>query len=76
MGRRFMPAVTERIEAGGGAAKIDDDQKKSGERIDTEMGAEPGQAERQNGRRRRGRAEQAIHVRRPTRITDATRLVP
>jgi hypothetical protein len=42
VGRRFMSAVAECIEARCGAPQIDDNEKKSGKRIDAEMGAEPG----------------------------------
>ena len=50
--RRFLvAAIAEREEARGRAAEIDDDQEERGQRVDAEMRAEPGQAERQRSRR-------------------------
>ena len=43
----LVPAVAERVEAGAGAAQPDHDQEERGERIEPEMRADPGQAERQ-----------------------------
>lgn len=45
-----MAAVTDAIEARGGAPEIDDDQEKRGEGIDAEMATEPRKSERQGGR--------------------------
>ena len=45
--RRFVLAMAERIEARRGAAEIDDGEKRSRERIEAEVRADPGQAERQ-----------------------------
>jgi hypothetical protein len=49
MRRRFVAAVSEPVETGNRAAEIDDDEKECRERIDAEMGTEPGQAQRQDG---------------------------
>ena len=45
--RGFVPAVAEPIEARRRAAEIDDDEEERGQRIEAEMRADPGQAERQ-----------------------------
>ena len=45
--RRFVPAVAERVEARRGAAEIDHDEEERRERVEPEMRADPGQAERQ-----------------------------
>jgi hypothetical protein len=50
----FVPAVAERIEAGAGAAEADHDQEERGERVEPEMRAGPGQAQRQRDGRRPG----------------------
>ena len=46
--RRLVPAEAERVEARRGAAEIDHDEKERRERVEAEMRAEPGQAERQD----------------------------
>ena len=48
--RRLVPAVAEAVEAGRRAAEIDHDEEERGERVEAEMRAEPGQAERQDQR--------------------------
>ncbi len=45
--RLLVPAVAERVEARGGGAEIDHDEKERRERVEAEMRAEPGQAEGQ-----------------------------
>ena len=45
--RRFVLAIAERIEARRGAAEIDDGEERSRERIEAEVRADPGKAERQ-----------------------------
>ena len=50
----LVPAVAQRVEAGAGAAQPDHDQEERGERIEAEMRAGPGQAERQGDGRRLG----------------------
>ena len=52
--RRLVLAVAEREQAGAEGAEVDHDQKKGRQRVEAEMRAEPGHAERQrNGERRR-----------------------
>ena len=54
-----MPAVAEREQARRRAAEIDHDQEKCRQRVDAEMRAQPGQAERQrDGRSAAGVLEQ------------------
>ena len=48
--RLLVAAVAEGVEAGRRAAEIDDDEEEGGERIEAEMRADPGQAERQDAR--------------------------
>ena len=72
-GRLFVAAVAEAVEAGGGAAEIDDDEEEGRERVEPEMGADPGQAERQRRapsawrRRRRWASAKARRTRRNRR---------
>ncbi len=52
----LVAPIADRVERGGGGAEIDHGEEEGGERIDPEMRADPWQAERQFGLRRR-RAE-------------------
>ena len=57
-----MPAVAEGVQAGGGAAEIDHGEEERGQRVEAEMRADPGQAERQHqALRRTGQAERTPH---------------
>ena len=51
----LMPAVADPIKTGCSPAKIYDRQKKGGQGVDTEIRAQPGQAQRQHERRWRRR---------------------
>ena len=70
-GRRFVLAVAERKQARAKRAEIDHDQEKGRERIEAQMRAEPGQAERQReadrGRRRRAGAQRRRRAKPPQR---------
>ena len=54
-GLGFVAAVADGEDARRGGAEIDDEEKEGGERVEPEMPAEPGQAERQDERCGRGR---------------------
>ena len=54
----LVRAIAEPVEAGGGGAEIDDQQEEGRQRIDAEMRADPGQAERQGQGRGIAAAEQ------------------
>ena len=49
--RRFVPAVAQAVGAGRGTTEVDHHEEECGERVEPEMGADPGQAERQDDRR-------------------------
>ena len=51
MWRGFVPTIAKAIEAGRGSAKIDDQEKKGREFIQTEMSSDPRQSKRQRDSR-------------------------
>ena len=57
-GRVLVLAVAQGEQAGDGAAQIDHDQEKGGQRVQPEMRAQPGQTQRQGEGRRCGRGQQ------------------
>ena len=63
----LVPAIAERVERGARRAEIDDGEEEGGQRIDAEMRAEPGQAERQHDVGGRRRAEKVDRTRRRSR---------
>ena len=71
--RLLVLAVAERVEAGGGAAEIDDDQKERRERVEAEMRAEPRKPDRQPQDLVRGLPEQVSERRSKGRQRDQQR---
>ena len=68
--RRLVAAEAERIKARGGAAEIDHHEKERRERVQAEMGAEPGKPDRQDRSLGRGLTKQSCE---PGHETDAAK---